>query len=87
MQPDTQFYETGSNLNLSCSAVSVPPAIFRWFRNGEQLSETRPQLRLVNIQANQSGNYSCQAFNEKTLRYDTSQMLAVDILGRQIQNY
>ncbi|KAF1388149.1 hypothetical protein PFLUV_G00087220 [Perca fluviatilis] len=37
---------------------------------------------LMNIQMSQSGNYSCQAFNNKTLRYETSQPAAVSVLER-----
>lgn len=82
MQPATQYYETGANINLNCSAVSMPPAIFNWFMNGVLLYETGPHLKLNNIQENQSGNYSCQAFNQKTLRYDMSQIRPLNIIGK-----
>ncbi|KAE8289014.1 Carcinoembryonic antigen-related cell adhesion molecule 5 Carcinoembryonic antigen [Larimichthys crocea] len=57
-----------------------PAALFYWFLNGDKLSDTGPELTLMNIQMSQSGNYSCQAFNEKTLRYETYQSSVVSVL-------
>ncbi|XP_033182274.1 carcinoembryonic antigen-related cell adhesion molecule 5-like [Anabas testudineus] len=80
LSPSQQHYEVGSNISLICSAVSTPAALFYWFLNGDLLSDTGPELRLINIQMSQSGNYSCQAFNNKTLRHETSQPSAVTVL-------
>lgn len=82
MQPANEYYETGSNITLNCSTISMPPALVNWFKDEVRLSETGPLLKLNKVQENQSGNYSCQAFNNKTLRYDISQMLALNILGK-----
>ncbi|XP_030250467.1 carcinoembryonic antigen-related cell adhesion molecule 1-like [Sparus aurata] len=76
------YYLEGSNISLSCSAVSRPAAQFYWLLNGAYLNDTGPEFKLVNIQMSQSGNYSCQAFNNKTLRYETSQSSAVTVLER-----
>ncbi|XP_055019441.1 carcinoembryonic antigen-related cell adhesion molecule 5-like [Boleophthalmus pectinirostris] len=73
-------YEEGSDVSLFCSADSRPAAQFKWFLNGELLSFTGAQLQLKNIQMSQSGNYSCQAFNSKTLRYTTSQPVRISVL-------
>ncbi|XP_056902037.1 carcinoembryonic antigen-related cell adhesion molecule 6-like isoform X2 [Takifugu flavidus] len=81
VQPTNEYYEAGSNITLNCSTISMPPALVNWFRNEVRLSETGPHLELNNVQENQSGNYSCQAFNNKTLRYDMSQILALNILA------
>ncbi|XP_048880311.1 carcinoembryonic antigen-related cell adhesion molecule 1-like isoform X1 [Brienomyrus brachyistius] len=65
---DKELFYIGSNLTLSCSAQSSPPALFQWdfhmatFING-------PELRLDNVQERQSGNYTCLAHNARTLRY------------------
>uniref|UniRef100_A0A3Q1JCX3 Ig-like domain-containing protein n=1 Tax=Anabas testudineus TaxID=64144 RepID=A0A3Q1JCX3_ANATE len=75
LSPLQEYYEVGSNISLICSAVSTPAALFYWFLSGDLLSDTGPELRLINIQMSQSGNYSCRAFNNKTLRYETSQPL------------
>ncbi|XP_036931280.1 carcinoembryonic antigen-related cell adhesion molecule 5-like isoform X2 [Acanthopagrus latus] len=78
----SEYYLEGSNIGLSCSAVSRPAAQFYWLLNGDNLNDIGPELKLVNVQMSQSGNYSCQAFNNKTLRYETSQSSAVTVLER-----
>uniref|UniRef100_A0A674BSC4 Carcinoembryonic antigen-related cell adhesion molecule 1-like n=1 Tax=Salmo trutta TaxID=8032 RepID=A0A674BSC4_SALTR len=78
--PSDVHYETGSNLNLSCSAESSPPAQFQWSLNGTLLSNKGPELRLGNIQINQSGSYSCWAHNTRTLRYQTSEPSDITVL-------
>ncbi|KAF7659231.1 hypothetical protein LDENG_00000670 [Lucifuga dentata] len=76
-----EYYDQGSNINLSCSAVSRPPAMFHWVLNGALLSDTGPALRLNNIQMSQSGNYSCLAFNSKTMRNQISQPAVINVLA------
>ncbi|XP_024259215.1 carcinoembryonic antigen-related cell adhesion molecule 1 isoform X4 [Oncorhynchus tshawytscha] len=76
------LYGSGSDLTLSCSAESSPPAQFRWALNGELLSNQGPVLRLENIQASQSGRYSCWAHNTRTLRYQTSEPSDITVLER-----
>nr|XP_046254296.1 hemicentin-1-like isoform X12 [Scatophagus argus] len=80
--PPLEHYAVGSNIILSCSADSRPAAMFYWFLNGDQLTDAGAELRLTNIQMSQSGNYSCQAFNQKTLRYETSLLSVVSVLER-----
>lgn len=46
------------------------------------LPDIGPQLKLVDIQMSLSGNYSCQAFNNRTVRYETSEPAAVNIMSR-----
>ncbi|XP_064803848.1 carcinoembryonic antigen-related cell adhesion molecule 1-like isoform X4 [Oncorhynchus masou masou] len=76
------LYGSGSDLTLSCSAVSSPPAQFQWALNGELLSNQGPVLRLENIQASQSGRYSCWAHNTRTLGYQTSEPSDITVLER-----
>uniref|UniRef100_A0A8C2ZMA6 Ig-like domain-containing protein n=1 Tax=Cyclopterus lumpus TaxID=8103 RepID=A0A8C2ZMA6_CYCLU len=73
ISPSQEYYDEGSDVTLTCSAPSRPPVMILWFLNGDQLSDTEPELRLVNIQMSQSGNYSCLAFNNRTMRNQTSQ--------------
>ncbi|XP_037532518.1 carcinoembryonic antigen-related cell adhesion molecule 5-like [Nematolebias whitei] len=82
VSPSDVHYEEGSDITLSCSAESEPSADFKWLLDGDLLPDSGPELRLMNVQMSQSGNYSCQAFNSKTLRYQTSQPLSVFVLAR-----
>lgn len=75
-------YVVGANIRLKCSAESKPPAQFMWLLNEDVLPDSGPELELMNVQVNQSGDYQCQAFNSKTLRYQTSQPLTVSVNGK-----
>ncbi|XP_070767912.1 hemicentin-1-like [Enoplosus armatus] len=86
LSPSQEYYDEGSDVSLICLAVSRPAALFQWFLNGEQLPDTGPELRLMNIQMSHSGNYSCQAFNNRTMRNQTSQPAAVSVLKSQVSN-
>ncbi|XP_041843432.1 carcinoembryonic antigen-related cell adhesion molecule 5 [Melanotaenia boesemani] len=81
LSPSQDSYEEGSDVNLICSTESRPSAHCTWFLNGNKLPDTGPELPLININLNQSGNYSCQAFNPKTLRYQTSEPATVSVLA------
>uniref|UniRef100_A0A8C6T672 Ig-like domain-containing protein n=1 Tax=Neogobius melanostomus TaxID=47308 RepID=A0A8C6T672_9GOBI len=70
--PSQEYIAQGSDLDLSCVADSKPSAEISWFVNGNLQSYTGPQYTLQNIQMSDSGSYSCQAFNGKTLRSATS---------------
>ncbi|XP_010778402.1 carcinoembryonic antigen-related cell adhesion molecule 6-like, partial [Notothenia coriiceps] len=77
-----EHHQEGSDISLSCSADSRPPAQFQWFLNGSALSDTGPELQLMNVQISQSGSYSCQAFNDKTLRYEMTPPASISVLGK-----
>uniref|UniRef100_I3K5W9 Ig-like domain-containing protein n=1 Tax=Oreochromis niloticus TaxID=8128 RepID=I3K5W9_ORENI len=82
LSPPQGCFAVGSDISLTCSVGSRPPAQFNWFLNGDQLPDTGSELRLMNVQMSQSGNYSCQAFNSKTLRSQTSQPSTIAVLGK-----
>uniref|UniRef100_A0A673CQM5 Carcinoembryonic antigen-related cell adhesion molecule 5-like n=1 Tax=Sphaeramia orbicularis TaxID=375764 RepID=A0A673CQM5_9TELE len=82
VSPSQKYHPEGSDVALSCSAVSEPTAEFTWFCNGVLQSGTGPEFRLMNIQMNHSGSYSCQAFNSKTMRTETSQPLLISVLSK-----
>ncbi|XP_062279108.1 carcinoembryonic antigen-related cell adhesion molecule 5-like [Scomber scombrus] len=82
LSPSQEHHVEGSTIRLSCSAASRPPVEYQWFLNGNLLSNTGPELTLMNIQMSQSGNYSCRAFNYKIMRYQTSQPSAITVLER-----
>ncbi|XP_030014280.1 carcinoembryonic antigen-related cell adhesion molecule 1-like [Sphaeramia orbicularis] len=80
VSPSQKHHPEGSDVTLSCSAVSEPTAEFTWFCNGVLQSGTGPEFRLMNIQMHHSGSYSCQAFNSKTIRNETSEPLFISVL-------
>ncbi|KAJ8268380.1 hypothetical protein COCON_G00135520 [Conger conger] len=78
--PPKKVHRTGSNITLSCSAESVPPAEFEWLLNGESLEKTGPVLKLEDLQVDQSGDYSCLASNPKTMRFLASDVTKIMLL-------
>ncbi|XP_047196812.1 carcinoembryonic antigen-related cell adhesion molecule 5-like [Hippoglossus stenolepis] len=86
VSPAQEHYDEGSDVGLTCSAVSRPAALYYWFLNGDKLSDTGPELRLVSIRLSQSGNYSCQAFNNKTMRSQTSQPVVLTVLKSNVSD-
>ncbi|XP_039475473.1 carcinoembryonic antigen-related cell adhesion molecule 6-like isoform X4 [Oreochromis aureus] len=82
LSPPQGYFAVGSDISLTCSVGSRPPAQFNWFLNGDQLLDTGSELRLMNVQMSHSGNYSCQAFNSKTLRSQTSQPSTITVLDQ-----
>uniref|UniRef100_A0A3P9K017 Ig-like domain-containing protein n=1 Tax=Oryzias latipes TaxID=8090 RepID=A0A3P9K017_ORYLA len=78
--PSLEFYQEGSEVSLSCSADSKPSAQFSWFLNGTKLPDSGPELTLRNIQISQRGDYSCQAFNSRTLTNETSPSFFISVL-------
>ncbi|XP_077383875.1 cell adhesion molecule CEACAM5-like [Festucalex cinctus] len=66
--PSLEYYLEGSDIDLSCSVGSRPPAVFQWSLNGDPLAASEPELRLRNVLDSQSGTYRCQAFNNKTMK-------------------
>lgn len=59
-------FSTGSNLTMLCSAQSNPPAHLQWAFRGELVNTTGPLLELFSVSVDQSGPYSCLAFNNHT---------------------
>ncbi|XP_030597353.1 carcinoembryonic antigen-related cell adhesion molecule 1-like [Archocentrus centrarchus] len=70
-----KFVESGSTFSLTCSAVSLPPASFKWFSNGSLMEATGPNLTLNVIEAHKitaTTGFTCSAENAKTKRNATS---------------
>ncbi|XP_062912733.1 carcinoembryonic antigen-related cell adhesion molecule 1-like isoform X2 [Mobula hypostoma] len=62
-------YIAGST-TLTCSAVSRPDAKLTWHFSSD-LHQTE-QFSLANISVNKTGNYTCQAYNDITKRFNAS---------------
>ncbi|XP_067365633.1 carcinoembryonic antigen-related cell adhesion molecule 6-like [Channa argus] len=63
---NTTCFSVGSNVTLLCSAQSNPPAQLQWAFRGQPVNTTGPLLNLYNITENQTGPYTCLAFNNFT---------------------
>ncbi|XP_076135972.1 cell adhesion molecule CEACAM20-like isoform X2 [Alosa pseudoharengus] len=80
--PEDPFYSAGSDITLSCSSESNPAAQFQWALNGTLLGSEGSELRLENVTTNQSGAYTCWAYNNKTLRYKISSPQNITVLEK-----
>lgn len=83
--PVANVLKKGSNLTLSCSAISSPPAQFVWLFNQGPLPQKTATLVLTNLGEGQSGNYSCMAYNSKTLRYVSSDVTTLSVVGESFK--
>lgn len=79
--PADSVLKKGSNLTLTCSANSDPPAQLRWMFNGAELLQ-KAIVTISNLEEKHSGNYSCVAYNAKTNRNIISQVASVTVLGK-----
>nr|XP_061108032.1 carcinoembryonic antigen-related cell adhesion molecule 1-like [Conger conger] len=80
VDPPKVVHPTGSNLTLSCSAQSSPPAEFTWAFNGTNTEGQK--LNLENIQESQSGGYTCWAHNNITLRSQPSDPIQISVIEK-----
>ncbi|XP_063054447.1 carcinoembryonic antigen-related cell adhesion molecule 5, partial [Engraulis encrasicolus] len=80
--PQGGVYSSGSDIVLSCSSESSPAAQLQWALNGTLLGKEEPELRLENVQASQSGEYTCWAHNSNTQRYKLSSQTSIIVFGK-----
>ncbi|CAL9705205.1 unnamed protein product [Knipowitschia caucasica] len=59
-------HTTGSNVTAVCTAQSNPAARMHWTFGGELLNSSGSELELYHVTKEQSGLYSCVAFNNET---------------------
>ncbi|XP_037651693.1 carcinoembryonic antigen-related cell adhesion molecule 5-like isoform X1 [Sebastes umbrosus] len=71
-----KFVRAKSIFNLTCSAVSSPPADFVWYRNEVMMEARGAMLDLAVIEklgyGTTEGSYTCNATNPKTKRSEVS---------------
>ncbi|XP_078107950.1 carcinoembryonic antigen-related cell adhesion molecule 1 [Sander vitreus] len=80
IMPMRSTYITGSNITLSCSADSIPPAIIQWMVDGMYINQSGPQLQLQMVKESNSGNYQCLFYNTVTLLF-SSKSAMINILA------
>ncbi|XP_029140433.1 carcinoembryonic antigen-related cell adhesion molecule 5 [Protobothrops mucrosquamatus] len=72
ISPLQQVYHEHSTLNLSCSAISNPPANFYWYLNGQLLEHQNNSHLVQRLTLKSAGNYTCKVTNvESGLSNDT----------------
>ncbi|CAJ1062608.1 carcinoembryonic antigen-related cell adhesion molecule 1 [Xyrichtys novacula] len=59
------YGETGRQVDLECSAHSMPPSQYTWWYNGSEVAFTSV-FRTKTLQLNMSGEYTCMAYNNVT---------------------
>jgi len=68
-QPASQIVGAGANVTFTVGAYGGQPLFFQWYYNGAKIGSPtgNPTLALTDVQTNQAGNYSVNAFNGYTL--------------------
>lgn len=73
----------GQTVQLTCTSVSLPPALLSWQFNGVPLTASQANGGTLNLQIfsnNQSGQYTCSARNSVTTQM--SQMkISLSVVG------
>ncbi|XP_017578424.1 uncharacterized protein si:dkeyp-97a10.3 [Pygocentrus nattereri] len=73
----------GQTAKLTCTSVSLPPALLSWQYNGNLLTTSQTDGGTLNLQvfsANQSGQYICRAQNSITLG-TSQQQISFSVVG------
>uniref|UniRef100_A0AAZ1XI38 Ig-like domain-containing protein n=1 Tax=Oreochromis aureus TaxID=47969 RepID=A0AAZ1XI38_OREAU len=78
VMPVSSIYKGGSNITLSCSADSSPPAMITWMIDGVYQTNTS-SIELQDATESDSGNYTCLIQNTVTLRF-SSKTTAIQIV-------
>ena len=60
-------------LNLTCSAASTPSASYTWSLNGIEILNDSAVFTKNMTELSDSGNYTCQALNNKTGRTSSAE--------------
>ncbi|XP_078389609.1 cell adhesion molecule CEACAM6-like [Cetorhinus maximus] len=82
ISPQLDFYISESNVNFSCSAISKLASEFQWYLNGNSLQQNIQQLIITDISLNNTGNYTCEAYNNATKRYSLTTIDMTAVVGK-----
>ncbi|XP_044290672.1 carcinoembryonic antigen-related cell adhesion molecule 1-like isoform X2 [Varanus komodoensis] len=82
ISPNTQYYEEGSSLKLSCKSYSNPPALYTW--HSDKTVQPGDTFRIFSLSLNDTGNYTCDAYNNKTFstQFAVLEIWIMEILNR-----
>ncbi|KAM9807272.1 carcinoembryonic antigen-related cell adhesion molecule 1 [Syngnathus typhle] len=71
VSPPVHTHITGSDITLTCSAESKPPATIQWMLDGMNLNHSGALLELPMVAENHSGDYQCLLHNSVTSRFSS----------------
>ena len=83
ISPSDSYYRPGANLSLSCHSASNPPAQYSWLINGSPQPSSQ-ELFIPNITVNDSGSYTCLAYNPGT-RLNKFTVKTITVSGKWIR--
>ena len=70
--------KVGQTLELSCKATAKPAPSYRWRKNGVPLPGSNTEnLRIEKVKTNDSGNYTCEAYNHVKVQLSTPSRIFV----------
>lgn len=75
------FVEKGKMAYFNCSAVSYPHSWYSWWFNETEIAST-PWIQIGPLSFNMSGEYTCRAFNNVTMKNSTNSIM-VTVIGKQ----
>ena len=67
--PSTSTLQSGDSVNLTCEASGDPLPLYRWYKSGQIIQDTRllinrnQTLQLTNLSPQDDGEYRCEAYN------------------------
>ncbi len=86
-QPTNRLVDAGTTLTISATAVGPAPLNYRWFYNGDPLTDggnitgaATTSLTITSAQTNQSGNYSLQVSNSVGTIMSSNAFLSVSAI-------
>ncbi|XP_060708629.1 carcinoembryonic antigen-related cell adhesion molecule 5-like isoform X1 [Hemiscyllium ocellatum] len=84
IEDEKEMYARESDIVLRCTADSFPPATFEWLLNGISLQQTSETLTLSKVNISDFGNYTCKAYNNRTMLYaeTTKKITAIEDISK-----